>query len=133
MSDSPQETVPVPAPRGYPLGTLFVLIAICAVLTAGAAPAIRAVANERLQWWQPLLAAGIAAGVMGFVGACMGGFYYPHWRGLLMGGIAGAGVGLFAGPLALVEPRELLPAVLAMCVGSVIAIALAAAMRRKGE
>ena len=50
-----------------------------------------------------------------------------------MGLLAGGAIGLVAGPLALVEPRDLFPAALAMCVGSVIAVGLAAAMRRKGE
>ena len=71
--------------------------------------------------------------MLGFVGVCAGGLYFPHWRGLLMGGIAGVYIGLVGGPLALVEPRELLPAALAMCVGSVISVGIAAAMRRKGE
>ena len=119
--------------RGYPLGTLFVLVAMSAVLTAGLSPAFRAVAAEKLKWWEPLTAAAIAAVVLGIVGFAAGGLYYPHWRGLLAGGIAGFCVGLFAGPLALVEPRDLFPAALAMCVGSVIAIAIAAAMRRRGE
>ena len=117
--------------RGYPMGMLFVLVAISAVLTAGLSPAVRAVAAEKLQWWQPLVAAGSGAVVLGFVGLCAGGLYFPHWRGLLMGFLSGGVIGLVAGPLALVEPRELFPAALAMCVGSVIAVGLAAAMRRK--
>ena len=131
MASVPQSETP--ARRGYPLGTLFVLLAISAVLTAGLAPAFRAVAADKLKWWDPLIAAGIGAGVLGFVGVCAGGLYFPHWRGLLTGGIAGVCVGLIAGPLSLVEPRELLPAALAMCVGSVISVAIAAAMRRKGD
>lgn len=119
--------------RGYPMGMLFVLVAISAVLTAGLSPALRAVAAEKLQWWQPLLAAGIGAMVLGIIGFCAGALYFPHWRGLLMGLISGMAIGLVAGPLALVEPRELFPAALAMCVGSVIAVGLAAAMRRKAD
>ena len=122
-----------PPRRGYPLGTLFVLVAISAVLTAGLSPAIRAVAADKLVWWQPLLAAGIGAAVLGFVGVFAGGIYFPHWRGLLTGGIAGVFIGLIAGPLSLVQPRDLLPYALAMCVGSVISVGIAAAMRRKGE
>ena len=131
MPALPEDTAP--ARRGYPLGMLFVLVAISAVLTAAMSPAIRAVAAEKLPWWQPLLAAGTGACVLGIAGFCAGALYFPHWRGLLMGGISGASIGLIAGPLALVEPRDLLPAALAMCVGSVIAVGLAAAMRRKGE
>jgi MFS family permease len=131
MASAPQSEVPTR--RGYPLGTLFVLVAISAVLTAGLSPAVRAVAAEKLEWWQPLLAAGIGAVALGLVGVCAGGFYFPHWRGLLTGGIAGFFIGLIAGPLALVQPRDLLPAALAMCVGSVISVGIAAAMRRKGE
>lgn len=131
MASVPQSETP--ARRGYPLGTLFVLLAISAVLTAGLAPVFRAVTADKLQWWDPLIAAGIGAGVLAFVGVCVGGLYFPHWRGLLTGGIAGVCVGLIAGPLSLVEPRELLPAALAMCVGSVISVAIAAAMRRKGD
>ena len=112
---------------------LFVLVAICAVLTAGLSPTLRAVAAEKLKWWQPLLAAGVSGVALGLAGAIAGVIYFPHWRGFLMGGLAGLGVGLMAGPLTLVEPRELLPVALAMCVGSVISIAAAAAMRRKGD
>ncbi len=128
-----QPSSEVPTRRGYPLGMLFVLVAISAVLAAGLSPTFRAVAAEKLEWWQPLVAAAIGAAALGFVGFCAGGIYFPHWRGLLMGGAAGVGVGLIAGPLALVEPRELLPAALAMCVGSVISVGIAAAMRRKQE
>ena len=119
--------------RGYPLGTLFVLVAISAVLAAGLAPAFRAVAADKLKWWEPLIAAVILAVVLGIVGFIAGFLYYPHWRGLAAGGIAGAFVGLVAGPLALVPPRELLPVFLAMCVGTVIAVAIAGVMRRKGD
>jgi hypothetical protein len=122
-----------PTRRGYPLGTLFVLIAISAVLTAGLTPIFRAVADEKLQWWQPLFAAGVAAAILAATGFCAGGLYYPHWRGLLCGGFAGAVVGLVAGPLTLLDSTDLLSVALAMSVGSIIAVAIAAVMRRKGE
>src|SRR5436853_6120581 len=96
--------------RGYPMGMLFVLVALSAVLTAARSPAIRAVAAEKLQWWQPLVAAGSGAVLLGIVGFCAGALYFPHWRGLLMGLLAGGAIGLVAGPLALVEPRDLFPA-----------------------
>ena len=131
MASEPQSEVP--ARRGYPLGTLFVLVAISAVLSAALSPAIRAVAAEKLEWWRPLAAAGMGAAALGLVGVCAGGIYFPHWRGLLTGGIAGVFIGLVAGPLALIEPRDLFPAALAMCVGSVISVGIAAAMRRKAE
>ena len=131
MAAAPQPDVS--GRRGYPLGTLFVLVAICAVLAAGLAPAFQAVADEKLQWWQPLGAAGIAAFWLGKVGLVAGVLYYPHWRGLAVGWVAGACVGIVAGPLTLVSHRELLPVFLAMCVGTVIAVATAAVMRRKGD
>jgi len=131
MASSPPSEVP--ARRGYPLGTLFVLITISAVLATGLSPTFRAVAADKLKWWDPLFAAGVGSAVLAIVGFCAGGLYYPHWRGLLCGGFAGVLVGLFAGPLTLVEPRDLLPVTLAMSVGSVIAIAIAALMRKKGD
>lgn len=131
MADSSSDVVP--HRRGYPLGTLFVLLAISAVLAAGISPAIRAVTADKLPWWQPLLGAGIGAAVLGFIGTCAGGLYYPHWRGVLCGGIAGVFVGLVAGPLTMVPRQELLAITLAMSAGSIIAVAIAAVMRRKGE
>ena len=131
MAASPHSEAP--PRRGYPLGTLFVLVAISAVLTAGLSPTFRAVAADKLKWWDPVIAAGVGGIVLAFVGACVGGFYFPHWRGVLCGFISGLFVGLVAGPLTLVEPHDLLPVTLAMSVGSVIAVAIAAAMRRKGE
>ena len=119
--------------RGYPLGALFVLVAVSAVLAAALAPSLRAVAADKLKWWEPLGAAGISVVVLGVIGAGAGALYYPHWRGLLVGGIAGGLIGIVAGPLALVSPRELLPAALAMFVGSIIAVAIAAVMRKRGE
>ncbi|MCE9529368.1 MAG: hypothetical protein K8R36_25240 [Planctomycetales bacterium] len=131
MASSPASEIP--GKRGYPLGTLFVLITICAVLTAGLSPTIRAVAADKLKWWDPLFAAGVGSVVLALIGFCAGGLYYPHWRGLLCGGMAGVFVGLVAGPLTLVESRDLVPVTLAMTVGSIIAIAIAAVMRRKGD
>ena len=131
MASEPQTQI---SPRrGYPLGTLFVLVAVSAVLTAGMAPAFRAVAAGQIKWWEPSLAAGATAIAVGILGLVAGALYYPHWRGLLVGGLSGICVGLVGGPLVLVPPRELFPVVLAMCVGSVIAIAIAALMRRIEE
>lgn len=129
-ASTPAET---PARRGYPLGTLFVLITISAVLAAGLSPTFRAVATEELQWWQPLIAAGVGAAVLAIIGLCAGGLYFPHWRGLLCGGLAGAIVGLVAGPLTFLKPADLLSVVVAMTVGSIIAVAIAAVMRRKDD
>jgi hypothetical protein len=131
MASSPPAEAPVR--RGYPLGTLFVLVAISAVLTAGLSPTFRAVAADKLKWWEPLQAAVASATALGCIGVCAGGLYYPHWRGLLTGGMAGVCVGLVAGPLTLVKPGDLLPTALAMSVGSVISVGIAATMRRKGE
>lgn len=131
MATSPSSEVP--SRRGYPLGTLFVLIAISAVLTAGLAPTFRAVAAEKLRWLDLLFAAGAGAAILGVLGFCSGGLYYPHWRGLFWGGFAGVLVGLVAGPLVLIEPAELLSVALAMSVGSIIAVGIAAVMRRKGD
>lgn len=129
-SPTPKE---VPSRRGYPLGTLFVLIAISAVLAAGLSPIFRAIGAENLEWWQPLFASGACSAVLGLIGFCAGGLYYPHWRGLLCGGFAGALVGLVAGPLVLLGPADLLSVTVAMSVGSIIAVAIAAVMRRQGE
>ena len=131
MASSPPSEAP--GRRGYPLGTLFVLIAISAVLTAGISPAVRAVAAEKLQWWELLFAAGAGAAVLAVAGFCAGGIYYPRWRGFFCGGMAGVVIGLVAGPLTLVEPADLLSVTLAMSAGSIIAIAIAAVMRRKGD
>lgn len=121
------------ARRGYPLGTLFVLVTVSAVLTAGLTPSVRAVAADKMKFWDPIVAAGIALAVLAFIGACAGGLYYPHWRGLAVGGLAGALVGIVAGPLALVPHQDLLSVSLAMFAGSVVAVAIAAVMRRREE
>ena len=115
--------------RGYPLGALFVLVTLCAVLVAGAAPLVR----RNLEEVDPTtFMVALACGALGgmTVGAVMGLLQFRIGLGLLMGVGVGLTIGAVAGMMSLLTSKQLLTATAAMTAGSGLVIAVALVMRR---
>jgi hypothetical protein len=115
--------------QGYPLGALFVLVTLCAVLVAGAAPLIR-MSREEIEPIPFLVALG--GGAIGgmIVGLVMGLLQFRVGLGLLMGAGVGATIGAAAGMMSLLSNEQILTAAAAMTAGSGLVIAVALVMRR---
>ena len=115
---------------GYPIGALFVLVSVCAVLAAGVTPLVRmAVRGGELEgslgWY-----IGIGA-VSGLVcGAILGAIYYRFPVGLLMGVGTGSVIGAASGAMALMPGDQLITAAAAMTAGSALVVGVALVMRR---
>jgi hypothetical protein len=116
--------------QGYPLGALFVLVAVCAVLVAGATPLVRMVADGSVEAsaFFAALAAGFLSGTT--LGVLLGLFQFRLVMGLMMGAGAGAFIGMAAGVMALIPSHEILTAAAAMTAGSGLVVAVAVVMRR---
>ena len=96
---------------GYPLATLFVLVAVCAILAAMLGPAIKAAAANRATFEMML---GAAAGSMiwfSVIGLVVGLYHHRRGMGAAWGGVTGLVVGLVIGPL-LVVPIEAFPSLI---------------------
>jgi hypothetical protein len=116
-------------PRGYPLGALFVLVTLCAVLVAGAAPLVRRNLDE-VDPTTFMVALGCGALVGMTVGAVMGLLQFRISLGLLMGVGVGLTIGAVGGMMSLLTSKQLLTATAAMTAGSGLVIGVALVMRR---
>jgi hypothetical protein len=123
--------------QGYPLSTLFLLIAVCAISSALVAPAVRSAAAGKTGLWDHLSASLGGMLLMTCLGAVIGLYHYRRTRGLLWGMITGATLGAFFGPIALTPGSDLHSLVSLSIGGSLLVIAVGVAMRfasqRRGE
>lgn len=118
------------ARRGYPLGALFVLMTICAVLVAGVAPLVHSLQRGQVPASAFLAAMGIGCFGGMVLGVILGLFQFNVGRGVLMGASVGAVIGLAAGALALLTGDQILAAATAMTAGSGLVVAVAVMMRQ---
>jgi hypothetical protein len=115
--------------HGFSLASLFVLTTATAALASGFAPVGKLLVSGEVGFKDLLLALVVGTLAGSLLGMILGMHRYERGKGALIGGAVGAGLGLFAAPLALV-PRDALPAVgMAMFTGSVLMVAVALVMR----
>jgi hypothetical protein len=119
-----------PSRRGYPLGALFVLVAVCAVLVAGLTPVVRETLAGKGDGWAFLASMLIGAGCGLVVGVVAGLLQFRYGLGVLLGTLAGTLIGAAAGPMALLSRSQVGSAAAAMTVGSGLVVAVALVMRR---
>ena len=117
-----------PPSGGYPLSTLFLLIAAAAVVLGMAAPAVHH-GREKLDTLT-LLGTTLTSGMsMAALGGVLGLFHHRRGRGFLWGIVVGSALGLLAGPLAWV-PQESFPQVLVSALGgAALVVGVATAIR----
>jgi hypothetical protein len=116
--------------RGYPIGALFVLVSVCAVLAAGVTPLARSAASGEDLYGDLAKAVGLGT-VCGLIcGGILGGIYYRFPLGPAMGLVAGAVIGAVAGAMALMPGNQLITAAAAMTAGSTLVVCVALVMRR---
>lgn len=117
--------------RGFSLGALFVLVTASAVVIAGVAPLLRDFAGHE---FDPLDLLGVmVAGLVGgmTLGAIIGVHHYRVSTGVSYGAVAGAAIGLISAPITLLRANELGPVALAMFVGSLLIVFVAAITRQR--
>src|SRR5437016_648185 len=116
----------MPTPhRGYPIGALFVLVAMSAVLAAGVAPLSRLKDEEAigLGLEAGAVLAGLALGAV--VGMVLGLLHFRRGLAVLFGGSAGAVIGATSGLMCLVPERLILNSAAAMIAGSGLVVGVA--------
>lgn len=115
--------------RGYPLGALFLLVAACAVLTAIVAPIGRSVASGDITLLELIVA--LIAGVIfvAFKGAIVGAFHFRVGRGIGIGTLTGAVLGLVAGPLVLLPVSAAIQIFSASVGGSILLVIVGVVLR----
>jgi hypothetical protein len=116
-------------PRGYSLGTLFVLIAACAVLLS--LTALLAQDRNRLEHLaEPLAGSAVSMLVLGAIlGTVLGLFHHRRLSGAGWGALTGGLVGAFSAPILFI-PAAAFPGLLATAiVGSVLVVGTAAVLR----
>ena len=116
---------------GYPLGALFVLVTVSAVLVAGIAPLVRLVAKGDVV--NPgQLVMGVLAGVNSgcLIGAALGLLQFRKLLGAALGATAGTLIGAAAGGLAMLPASQLITAAIPMTAGCGLIVGVALLMRR---
>lgn len=92
--------------RGYPLNTLFLLIAACAVATGMVAPLVRGNIGRGIGVGE-VVVAGIVGGIaLAGLGALVGLFHYSRLNGVSWGVLVGALLGGLFGPALFISPSE---------------------------
>src|SRR5262245_3507133 len=116
--------------QGYPLGALFVLVTVCAVLVAGVAPLVHALRNGEVS--KEAFFAALGGGFFGgmFLGMILGIFQFRVGRGVVIGAGVGGVIGLAGGAMALLSSEQIFTAATAMTAGSGLVVAVAVMMRR---
>jgi hypothetical protein len=115
---------------GYPLGALFVLVTVCAVLVAGMTPQLQLVARGKadIGTMGAAMGAGAVCGLL--VGIVMGLLQFRIALGVAMGAMAGTVIGAAGGAMALLTGQQLATAAVAITAGSGFIIGVALLMRR---
>jgi len=116
--------------RGYPLGALFVLVTICAVLLAGISPLVQSFQSGLVSMEAFFGALGIGAMCGMFLGMILGLFQFRVGRGVVIGAGVGCVIGLVAGAMSLLTSQQIFTAATAMTAGSGLIVAVAVMMRR---
>ena len=116
--------------RGYPLGALFVLVTVCAVLVAGVTPLVQMIQQGNIESAQFLIA--LTAGTLGgmVIGVILGLMQFRMGLGVVMGTGIGVILGAAAGAMSLLTGHQILTAALAMTAGSGLIVIVAVIMRR---
>lgn len=116
--------------QGYPLGALFVLVTLAAVLVGGIAPLVRTGGENEIEAWAAGLAigGGVLCGIVS--GVVLGLLQFRIGLGVIMGGSLGTIIGIIAGLMALLSTKQIVPAALAMTAGSALVVGVAFVMRR---
>jgi hypothetical protein len=118
--------------RGYPLGALFVLVTLCAVLLAGISPLVKNMNDATVSTGEFFAAVG--GGALGgiLLGIILGLFQFRIGRGVVIGAGVGCIIGMAGGALALLSSQQIFTAATAMTAGSGLIVAVAVMMRRSG-
>jgi hypothetical protein len=118
--------------HGYPIGALFVLVTLCAVLLAGIAPLVRPgqIEDTDVTTSAFLVAMGFGALSGITVGMVLGLLQFRVGLGFVMGAGVGAVIGTVGGALALLSYQQIAAAAAAMTAGSGLIVGVAVLMRR---
>lgn len=93
--------------RGFPLGALFVLTAVCAVVASHLLPIYEAVRGGKIPPRDVLLTGILGGAVLMVVGGFLGLLQSRPWRGLVLGMLTGGFVGTILLPAALLPASAL--------------------------
>ena len=115
--------------RGYPLNTLFLLIAACAVIIAMVAPLARGGIGQGLGVGE-VVASGLVGGILlAGIGALVGLFHYSRANGATWGILVGALLGALFGPSLFIPPKDFSLVLGTSIGGAVLVLAVATAIR----
>ena len=117
--------------RGFSLAALFVLVTASAVIIAGIAPLLRDFAGHGFSEMQLIgvMISGLLGGMT--LGTIIGLHHYRVGTGVSYGAAVGAAIGLISVPMTLLRASELAPVALAMFVGSLLIVFVAAITRQR--
>lgn len=115
--------------RGYPLNTLFLLIAACAVATAMVAPLVRGSIGREIGVMEAALSCIAGGIVLAGIGALVGLFHYSRVNGASWGVLVGALLGALFGPSLFIPPKDFSLVLGTSVGGAILILGIAAAIR----
>lgn len=118
-----------PLPRGYPLGALFLLVAVCAVILALVTLLMQE--PKRLDDLAGPILASAAVGffVVMLLGILVGQFHFSRLRGMAWGAVVGGLLGLSFGPILFISASAFPYVLLTSLIGAILVIGTATVIR----
>jgi len=112
--------------RSFPLSSLFVLVAGCAVVSALLTPVVRSVASGDLGARETALSSAAGGLVVMVIGVVVGLYHYRPLRGLGWGLLTGGVIGLLVGPIML-TPGKSFGTLVGMSLGGAVVLLITGA------
>lgn len=116
-------------PGGFPLVSLFILVALCGILLGMVVPLGREIDRDQVALPDVLAASFFGMLILSFIGMLVSLYVHRRLSGILVGAIVGGFLGILAGPVCLV-PRESFSHLLVVgLAGSIALLGIAAGSR----
>jgi hypothetical protein len=119
--------------QGYPLVSLFILVALCAILLGMATPLGFEVHHGTVGAAEVIVASFLGAVILGVLGTIVGIYHHRRLHGVFLGGVVGAMLGLVCGPMFFISRGSFTQVLLTSLGGSALLLIVGVVIRLNSQ